>query len=346
MEFSQEQRTFSSGHCAILLYQTDDGQIKLDVQLREETVWLTQAQMVELFQRDKRTISEHVRNIFKEGELTEAAVVRKSRITAADGKSYLTTAYNLDVVISVGYRVKSLRGTQFRIWASSVLKEYLVKGYALNQRRLAEQGVAELRGVLDLLATTLEHHQLADATGLAVVELVRRYGLSWQLLLQYDEDRLNLPAGLTRRESVGFDLAVVRQGIACLRDELATRGEVTDLFGRERGESLAGILGAIHQTFGGEDLYPSIEEKAAHLLYFVIKDHPFSDGNKRIGSFLFLLFLQKSSLVDTVRFDNKGLVALALLVAASDPSQKDVLIRLIIHLLGESTLPNGGRAHD
>lgn len=249
--------------------------------------------------------------------------------------------YNLDVVISVGYRVKSLRGTQFRIWASSVLKEYLIKGYALNQRRLAEQGVAEVRGVLDLLATTLEQHQLTDTTGLAVVELVRRYGLSWQLLLQYDEDRISLPSGLTRRESVGFDLAVVRRGIACLREDLATRGEATDLFGRERGESLAGILGAIHQTFGGEDLYPTIEEKAAHLLYFVIKDHPFSDGNKRIGSFLFLLYLQECGLIETARFDNKALVALALLVAASDPVQKDVLIRLIVNLLGESA-PTGG----
>jgi prophage maintenance system killer protein len=244
--------------------------------------------------------------------------------------------YNLDVVISVGYRVKSQRGTQFRIWASSVLKEYLIKGYALNQRRLAEQGVAELRGVLDLLAVTLEQNQLTDATGLAVVELVRRYGLSWQLLLQYDEDRLALPAGLNRRETMGFDLAVVRKGIVCLRNDLAMRGEATDLFGRERGESLAGILGAIHQTFGGEDLYPSIEEKAAHLLYFVIKDHPFSDGNKRIGSFLFLLYLQECGLIETVRFDNKALVALALLVAASDPTQKEVLIRLIVNLLSTS----------
>ena len=336
MEASSHQQQLDSDHGTIILYQTEDGQTSLDVRLQEETVWLTQLQMVELFQRDKRTISEHIRNIFKEGELVEAAVVRKSRITAADGKSYLTTAYNLDVIISVGYRVKSQRGTQFRIWASSVLKEYLVRGYALNQRRLAEQGVAELRGVLDLLAATLEQHQLTDPTGLAVVELVRRYGLSWQLLLQYDEDRLALPVGLNRRESVGFDLTMVRRGIACLRDDLATRGEATDLFGRERGESLAGILGAIHQTFGGQDLYPSIEEKAAHLLYFVIKDHPFSDGNKRIGSFLFLLYLQESGLFETVRFDNKALVALALLVAASDPSQKEVLVRLIVNLLGES----------
>ena len=320
----------------ILLYQTEDGQTSLDVRLQEETVWLSLTQMAELFDRDKSVISRHLRNIFREEELIRAAVVAKNATTAADGKTYQVEFFNLDAIISVGYRVNSKRGTQFRIWASSVLKEYLVKGYALNQRRLAEQGVAELRGVLDLLATTLEQHQLTEATGLAMMELVRRYGLSWQLLFQYDEDRLALPSGLTRRESVGFDLAVVRRGIACLRDELATRGEVTILFGRERGESLAGILGAIHQTFGGQDLYLSIEEKAAHLLYFVIKDHPFSDGNKRIGSLLFLLYLQECGLIETVRFDNKAMVALALLVAASDPAQKEVLIRLIINLLSPS----------
>ncbi|WP_373500912.1 RhuM family protein [Desulfococcus sp.] len=242
--------------------------------------------------------------------------------------------YNLDVIISVGYRVKSQRGTQFRIWATSVLKDYLVRGYALNHRRLAEKGVEELHGVLDLLADTLEQHQLVDETGLAVLQLVRRYGQSWKLLLQYDEDRLPLPAAIHRGTGVQFDLAVVRRGIACLRDELANRGETTDLFGRERGESLAAILGAIHQTFGGLDLYPSIEEKAAHLLYFVIKDHPFSDGNKRIGSLLFLLYLQANGLIDTVRIDNKALVALALLIAASDPAQKALMIRLIVNLLG------------
>lgn len=207
--------------------------------------------MVKLFQRDKRTISEHLRNIFKEGELMEAAVVRKSRITAADGKKYLTSLYNLDVIISVGYRVKSQRGTQFRIWASSVLKEYLVQGYTLNQRRLAEQGLAELRSVLDLLTATLEYNELTDSTGLTLIDLVRRYELSWQLLLQYDEDRLEIPSGLKRQGALYFDLALVRKGIACLREELAANGEATELFGRERDESLAGTLGAIHQTFGG-----------------------------------------------------------------------------------------------
>lgn len=329
----------------IILYQTEDGQTSVEVRLEAETVWLTQQQMVELFHRDKRTISEHIRNIFKEGELIEEAVVRKFRTTASDGKNYLTTSYNLDIIISVGYRVKSQRGTQFRIWASTVLKDYLIKGYALNQRRLAENGVAELRGVLDLLATTLEQHQLADETGLEVMQLVRQYGLSWQLLLQYDEDRLPVPLGRKGHASVEFDLAFVRRGIFCLRDELAARGEATELFGRERGKGLAGILGAIHQTFDGRDLYPSVEEKAAHLLYFVIKDHPFIDGNKRIGSFLFLIYLLVNGLIDAVRFDNKGLVALALLVAASAPAQKDVLIRLIVNLLAETAKSNPGDPH-
>jgi len=346
MTSSQEQQIFSSpNHGSIVLYQTEDGQTTLDVQLQEETVWLTQAQMVELFQRDKRTVSEHIRNIFREGELNEEAVVLKSRTTAADGKSYRTAFYNLDVVISVGYRVKSQRGTQFRNWATSVLKDYLVRGYALNQRRLAEKGIEEMRGVLGLFADTLEQQQLVNEIGLAVLDLVRRYATTWKLLLQYDEDKLVLPATAHRREGAIFDLLTVRQAIECLRSELDARGEATELFGRERGESLAGILGAIHQTFGGEDLYPSIEEKAAHLLYFVIKDHPFSDGNKRIGSFLFLLYLQECGLIETIRFGNNALVALALLVAASDPAQKEVLIRLIVNLLGESTQSDGGERH-
>jgi len=321
----------------VILYQAEDGRTHLDVQLRDETVWLTQAQMAMLFQTERSVVTKHIGNIFKTGELERSAVCAKFAQTAADGKIYQTNFYNLDVIIAVGYRVNTKRGTQFRIWATSVLKDYLVRGYALNQQRLAEAGVAELRGVLDVLAVTLEQHRLVDATGLAVVQLVRRYSLSWQLLLQYDEDRLPVPAGREQRETVAFDLAIVRRAIICLRDELAARSEATDLFGRERGESLAAILGAIQQTFGGQDLYPSVEEKAAHLLYFVIKDHPFSDGNKRIGSLLFLLYLQANGLIETVRFDNKGLVALALLIAASDPVQKELLIRLIVNLLKENT---------
>jgi prophage maintenance system killer protein len=198
---------------------------------------------------------------------------------------------------------------------------------------LAEKGVDEVRGVLALLADTLEQHHLVKDDGLAVLELVRRYSRTWKLLLQYDEDRLTLPATTHKSSCLPFDVAAVRRAIDCLRNELAAKDESTDLFGQERDHSLTAILGAIDQTCGGDDLYPSIEEKAAHLLYFLIKDHPFTDGNKRIGSFLFMLYLQSNSLAAAVRFDDKALTALALLIAASDPPRKELMIRLIVNLL-------------
>ena len=318
----------------IVLFQAEDGRTTLDVQLKDETVWLSQAQMAALFQTERSVVTKHINNIFKSEELVREAVCAKFAHTAADHKTYQTNFYNLDVIIAVGYRINAKRGTQFRIWATSVLKEYLVRGAALNQRRLAEKGIEEVRGVLALLADTLEQHRLVNDAGLAVLDLVRRYATTWKLLLEYDEDRLTLPATAHRGSGATFDLAAVRQAIDCLRAELAAKGEATDLLGRERGDSLAALLGAIHQTFGGQDLYPGIEEKAAHLLYFVIKDHPFTDGNKRIGSFLFLLFLETNGLADS-HFDKKGLVALALLIAASDPAQKELMIRLIVNLLDD-----------
>ena len=316
----------------IILYKSEDGQEVVDVHLADETVWLNQTQMTELFQRNKRTISEHIRNVFKEGELDEKAVVRKFRTTAEDGKSYQTNFYNLDVIISVGYRVKSQHGTQFRIWATSILKDHLVKGYTLNQRRLAEKGIHEAQQVLSLLTNTLENQNLVNDEGLSVLNIVNQYSKTWQLLLQYDEDKLPPP---NRKQVAGevLDLDGARKAITSLKQELMAKMEATDLFGNERSDGLAGIIGAIHQTFGGQDLYPSIEEKAANLLYFVIKDHPFTDGNKRIGSFLFLLFLQMNGLLGKKHFDNKALVALTLLTAASDPGQKDLLIRLMVNLL-------------
>jgi prophage maintenance system killer protein len=316
----------------VILFQVDDGKASLDVHLRDETVWLSQAQMVELFQRDKRTISEHIRNVFEEGELVEKAVVRKFRTTAADGKKYQTNFYNLDVIISVGYRVKSQRGSQFRIWATSVLKDHLVKGYTVNRKRLAEQGAKELQDVVALLSRTLESHDLVNNEGLAVLDIVSRYAGAWRLLLQYDEG--TLPALTDKHEAKTLlDMEGARRYINSLKQELLNKGEATGLFGLERSHGLEGILGAIQQTFGGQELYSSVEEKAAHLLYFVIKDHPFSDGNKRIGTFLFVLFLQMNGLLERISFDNKALVALALLTAASDPGEKDLLIRLIVNLL-------------
>ena len=318
----------------LILYKSDDGLVTVDVHLRDETVWLSQNQMVELFQKTKQNISLHIRNVFREGELQEEAVVKEYLTTAADGKRYKTKYYNLDVIISVGYRVKSQHGTQFRIWATSVLKDHLVKGYTLNQQRLAEKGVAEARQTLALLAQTLESQNLISDEGRAVLSVVNSYARTWLLLWQYDEDSLKLPKKGTGEEHV-LELNKTRQAIASLRGNLLEKGEATDIFGNERSEGLAGILGAIHQTFGGQDLYPTSEEKAANLLYFIIKDHPFTDGNKRIGSFLFILFLQSNEVLNKSSFDNKALVALTLLIAASSPDQKDLLIRLVVNLLNE-----------
>lgn len=325
-----------SGFGEIIMYEPEDGQATLDVHLRDETVWLNQAQMVDLFQKTKQNISLHIRNLFKEEELHEAAVVKEYLTTAADGKRYKIKYYNLDVVISVGYRVKSQRGTQFRIWATSVLKEHLVQGYSLNQQRLAEKGVGELRQALSLLSNTLEAHDLVGDEGRAVLEVVNHYARTWQLLLQYDEN--NLPALQKRRDlKTLLGLADARQAITALKRELLAKGEASELFGQERTHGLAGIIGALRQTFDGKDLYLGVEEKAAHLLYLVIKDHPFADGNKRIGAFLFMLFLQLNGLLEEQSFSNQALVALSLLTASSDPAQKDLLIKLIVNLISESS---------
>ena len=268
-------------------------------------------------------------------ELDKNQVCAKFAHTASDGKTYQVAHYNLDVIISVGYRVKSQRGTQFRIWATSVLKDHLVKGYTLNEKRLAEKGLGEARQMLALLSNTLEGHNLVSDEGRSVLQIVNQYTRTWQLLWRYDEDTLALPA-MKQETGVAIQLEAARKAIATLRQELLAKGEATDIFGNEQGDGLAGILGAIRQTFEGQDLYSSVKEKAAHLLYFMIKDHPFTDGNKRIGSFLFLYFLQINGLLYEQSFDNKALVALTLLTAASDPKQKDLLIRLIINLLAEN----------
>ncbi len=317
--------TFEQGE--LILYQSDDGLVGVDVHLKDETVWLSQAQMTKLFGRDQSVISRHVSNVFKENELDQHSNMQKMHIANSDKP---VAFYNLDVIISVGYRVKSQNGTRFRIWATSILKDHLVQGYTLNQNRLAEKGLGEARQTLKLLANTLKGQNLVSDEGREVLAIISGYARTWQLLWQYDEASLAIPKK-DRESSQVLDLSKTRQSISSLKQELLTKGEATEIFGQERGEGLAGILGAIQQTFGGQDLYPGVTEKAANLLYFIIKDHPFVDGNKRIGSFLFLLFLGMNR--DAVNFDNKALVALTLLIASSDPAQKDLLIRLVINLL-------------
>jgi DNA ligase (NAD+) len=319
-------------HGEIVFYQADDGGSSFEVSLYKESVWLSLNQMVELFGRDKSVVSRHLNNIFKSGELKRDAVVAKNATTAADGKTYQVDYYNLDAIISVGYRVNSIRGTQFRIWATSVLKDHLIKGYTVNERRLAEKGLVEMEQAVALLSRTLQKHELVTDEGKAVLDVVTRYAKSWTLLLQYDEDQLELPKESNPAKHA-LDYQQAKGAIATLKAELLIRGEASDLFGHERETHLQGILGSINQTFDGEDLYPSVEEKAAHLLYFVIKDHPFSDGNKRIGSFLFLLFLRENELLELSGINENGLVALALLIAESDPVQKELMVRLVLNLI-------------
>ena len=267
----------------VILYEAPDGEVRVDVRLERETVWLTQSQMAELFSRERSVITKHIRNVFKEGEVEPKSVCAKFAHTAEDGKTYHVDHYNLDVIISVGYRVKSSQGTRFRQWATRVLREHLVQGHTFNQARLAERGLLEARQTLDLLASTLQNQALVDDTGRAVLELIIGYADTWRLLLEYDENRLALPPG-ARPSSGVLDYARASIAIAEFKRELTARREATSLFGNPRGGALEGILGSIEQTMFGEALYRSREEKAAHLLYFLIKDHPFSDGNKRIGS--------------------------------------------------------------
>jgi death-on-curing family protein len=321
----------------VVIYQSPDGSISTEVKLQGETVWLSQKQMADLFGKNIRTVSEHIRNIFKEGELEEPAVIRNFRITAADGKSYETTHYNLDVIISVGYRVKSVQGTQFRIWANKVLKDYLVQGYALDTQRLQAQqeNIRQLEHTLKLFQQNLiEQASLPEARGL--LNVITGYTRTFVLLNQFDSERLPLGDFETRiTYEIALDEAVA--AIETLKADLIAKGEATRLFGNQKDDSFSGILGNIVQSFAGEYLYPSIEEQAAHLLYFVIKNHPFSDGNKRIGAFLFIWFLQRNQhhlkSDGELKINDNALAAIALLVAQSDPAQKQLMIHLIMNLI-------------
>jgi prophage maintenance system killer protein len=319
----------------VLIYQNEQSQTQVSVRLDGETVWLTQRQMAELFDTSADNISLHLKNIFSDGELGEPATTEDFSVVQTEGQRKVTRTvkhYNLDAIISVGYRVNSKRGVQFRQWATRVLREHLVQGYTFNQTRLAERGLLEARQTLDLLARTLRNQALVDDTGQAVVDLIVGYAATWRLLLEYDENRLALPPG-TRPSTGVLDFTRANAAISDFKRELLARNEASPLFGSPRGHALEGILGSIEQTMFGKGLYRSREEKAANLLYLVIKDHPFTDGNKRIGSFLFMLYLKQESM--THHLNPQALTALALLIAESAPANKDLMVRLIINLLTE-----------
>lgn len=311
----------------------EGGARAVEVRLQGETLWLTLQQIADLFGRDKSVVSRHLRNVFAAGELVREAVVAKNATTAADGKTYQVEYFNLDAIISVGYRVNSTRATRFRQWATRVLREHLTQGYSLNQHRLAQQGLAELEQAVALLGQTLTRQALVSDLGQEVVQLILGYARTWSLLQDYDRGELGLPAGARPARGI-LALAEARRALDALAGELRQRGEASELFARDRADGLASILGNLEQSMFGEPLYRTREERAAHLLYFVIKNHPFSDGNKRSGAFLFLLYLRQEGMRLTL--NEQGLTALTLLIAESDPKAKDLMVRLTMNLIAEA----------
>ncbi|HCS12765.1 MAG: cytochrome C biogenesis protein CycH [Zetaproteobacteria bacterium CG06_land_8_20_14_3_00_59_53] len=319
----------------ILIYQAEDGSAVTEVRLERETVWLSLNQLSELFERDKSVISRHLRNIFKEGELDRDSVVAKNATTAADGKRYQVEHFNLDAVISVGYRVNSVRATRFRQWANRVLKDYLTRGYALDERRLQEQNrkLNDLRNTLALLEQTLAHQPVGEVEAKGLLKVIADYAYALTTLDRYDHGTL---AVADTSKATEYRLSVDE----AMRIVDSMKGEFDGLFGLEMDQGFRSALGAIEQTFDGKDVYPSVEEKAANLLYFVVKNHAFSDGNKRIAAAIFLCFMAGHGMLYRTdggkRIADNALVALTLLIAESSPAEKDTIVKVIINLINRN----------
>lgn len=318
---------------AIELYKSSNGETQIEVKFENESVWLSLNQIAELFGRDKSVISRHLKNIYNEVELDYNSTVAKNTTVQKEGKRSITREieyYNLDAIISVGYRVNSKQGTLFRIWATNRLKEYLIQGYSINQKRLNE-----LNKLVQIITQSEDTTtQISETKGL--LDILTKYTKSFILLNKYDSNSIelkNLDENITYE--IEYDEAVY--AIAQLKNQLINQNEATKLFGNQKDQSFQGILKSITQTFDGVYLYSTIEEQAANLLYFIIKNHPFSDGNKRIGAFIFVWFLEKNKHLLKNNGENKindnTLVALALLVAQSNPTEKDLMIKLIINLI-------------
>ena len=321
----------------IIIYQTADGKTSIDVKLENETVWLTQAQMAVLFDKDKRTISEHISNIFKEGELSREVVIRKFRTTTSHGaiqgktQTHDVFFYNLDVIISVGYRVKSKRGTQFRIWANSVLKDYLIKGYAVRNN-LVQQKYNDVKTLVDVMGRTMGYLESpADDQIRSIFDVVKDYTYALDTLDGYDYQTLGIRS--TRKE---YFHATYDNAMAVVRSLKAKYGG-SELFGLEKDQSFHSSIGQIYQTWDGIDLYPSVEEKAAMLLYLVVKNHSFTDGNKRIAATLFLWFMENNRILYAPdghkRIADNALVALTLMIAESKTEEMDIMVKVVVNLI-------------
>ena len=317
----------------IVIYRTADGQTSIDVKLEHDTVWLSQAQMAELFQKDQSVVARHISNVFKEGELTQESNMQILHNTFSKYKP--TKVYSLDVIISVGYRVKSSRGTQFRIWANRILKDYLVKGYAVN-RALTEQRYAELKQLVGVLGRTVKAQEtLTSDDALSLLEVVSDYTYALDTLDRYDYQQLSI--GQTTNEE---KFRATYEGAMQAIEGLKAKFGGSQWFGNEKDDSFKSSIGQIYQTFGGQDLYPSVEEKAAMLLYLVTKNHSFSDGNKRIAATLFLWFMAGNGILYNAdgnkRIADNTLVALTLMIAESRTEEKDVMVKVVVNLINRN----------
>lgn len=321
----------------VVIYKSPEGDTELDVKLEEETVWLSQAQLVKLFKTSKQNISLHINNVFKEAELDSNSVVKKYLTTAPDGKKYRTNHYNLDVIISVGYRVKSKRGTQFRIWANKVLKNYIVKGYALNEKRLKEQSekVKELEKSIEVFMRVADSYQLKQDEFTGILKVISDYSYALDILDQYDHQELKL-GRIERAEEYKINYKDSVELINNLKKKFGGSA----FFGKEKDESFKSTIGTISQTFNKKELYPGLEEKAAMLLYLTIKNHSFIDGNKRIAAALFLMYLSKNNFLYSSngekRIADNALVALCLMIAASNPKEKEIIVKVVVNLINKN----------
>lgn len=324
----------------IQIFRSKDGGPEIDVRLENETVWLNQYQIEELFQTNRTSINKHILKIYKTGELEENSTCAFFAQVQCEGKRNIKRNikyYNLDVIIAVGYRVNSIRGTEFRIWANRILRDYLVKGYAINEIRIKQQveQLRELQKSVKILGEIVEHKEISKSEGVALLQVISDYAYALDLLDQYDYQRLSVEkTSKTEIFRLTYEDAVAK--IQMVRVRFGN----SNLFGNEKDDSFKSSISTIYQTFEGVDLYPSIEEKAANLLYFVTKNHSFTDGNKRIAAMLFLYFLERNGALyrpdGTKRIADNALVALTLMIAISKPDEKETLIKVIVNLINKN----------
>jgi prophage maintenance system killer protein len=313
----------------LIIYQAKNGAIELRGDFTRETIWATQAQIADVFAVERSVITKHIRNILKDKELDDFSVCAKFAHTAEDGKTYQVQYYNLDVILAVGYRANSARAIEFRKWATKTLRSYIVDGYAINRSRIAKN-YAQFLHVVEDIKQLLPASVVVDPKD--AVELVSLFADTWLSLDAYD--RGALPKGKLTKKKVELTAEKMASGLAVLRTGLLDKAEATEIFGMERSQgSIAGIVGNVMQSFGGKEVYPSAEEKAAHLLYFMIKNHPFTDGNKRSGAFAFVWFLKQANILDVTKLTPSALTALTIVVASSDANEKEKVISLILNLI-------------